>query len=207
MKTKRKMIIAISALAMVILAGVVAVVAVLAAQNVTVKSNLTIKYSVSDIAADVAVKYAVVKTDATSVSFGNAKTVNFDLDGFSSTGTEGFTEITTGLPTGGAGAEASYGEVSIGKDECIILEFTFNNNTVSKGFTATLKDLTTSSDVDIAYGTACSKPSDVDGTSKSNVTVAAGENASGKYYVKISIKEASKTKDVTYTTAFEWTLA
>ena len=49
MNSKKKMIIAISAFAMVILAAVVAVVAVLAAQQVTVKSSFTVTYSVDDI--------------------------------------------------------------------------------------------------------------------------------------------------------------
>ena len=51
MDSKRKMIIAISAFAMVLLATVVAVVAVLAANQVTVNSNIKISYTASSLIA------------------------------------------------------------------------------------------------------------------------------------------------------------
>lgn len=59
MSSKKKIIISLSALALVIVAAVVAVVAVLAAQSVTVQSSLSITYEATDIygAASIDYKY------------------------------------------------------------------------------------------------------------------------------------------------------
>ena len=85
MRTKRKMILAISAFAMLILASVVGVVAVLAAQNVTVNSKVKITYSSIEFEGTVDASYTVLNN--TSVSFnqvtfdgGEAENTNKEVD-------------------------------------------------------------------------------------------------------------------------------
>ena len=79
MNAKKKMIIAISAFAMVILATVVAVIAVLAAQNVTVKSSLNVSYSVEDIHGSARVSYKLGSASTyTTWKIGGKASATFD---------------------------------------------------------------------------------------------------------------------------------
>ncbi len=90
MSSKKKIIISVSALALVIVAAIVAVVAVLAAQQVTLKSNVSISYTVEDIygSADVYVKIGsgdftkVGNTlDLDTLTTGTTENRDPDLDG------------------------------------------------------------------------------------------------------------------------------
>lgn len=65
MSSKKKIIIAISAFALVIMAGVIAVVAVLAAQTVTVESAINLSYNVENVYGSARVTYKII-TDDTS---------------------------------------------------------------------------------------------------------------------------------------------
>ena len=199
MSSKKKMIIAISAFAMVVLAAVVAVVAVLAASSVTVKSSLTINYTVSDVVADVEVYAAKVTNGATTITWGTANTADFGVDGFTTgtgaTGTVGGTEASMALTT-----------FALSKTECVVLKFVFNNNS-SKAFTATLGDISTSGkNVNIFYSNTESGLSSLTSGTKSAVNVAAGADESSTYYVRIAI--ADTTADVSsFAPEFKWTLA
>lgn len=59
MDSRKKMVIALSSLAVIILAGVVAIAAVLAAQNITIKSAVNVSYTANEIAGTVTAKYKV----------------------------------------------------------------------------------------------------------------------------------------------------
>ena len=58
MKTRKKIILATSALVLFIVAGAIAVISVLAAQNVTVQSQITVNYIAKDVWADVILEYS-----------------------------------------------------------------------------------------------------------------------------------------------------
>ena len=73
MNSKKKIIIAVSALAMVLIASVVAVVAVLAAQQVTVQSNVQIVYTTKEIQGSISAYYQV-KGDASRTQIGSTVT-------------------------------------------------------------------------------------------------------------------------------------
>lgn len=208
MNAKKKMIIAISAFAMVILAAVVAVVAVLAAQNVTVKSSLNVSYTVNDVVADVDV-YAAVITNNTTINWGTAKTAVFGVDGYVNADSTGFSGQTS---ADGETSEAntSFDEMEITKKQCVVLKFVFTNKSASRKFTATLGAIsTTGANVNISYlkGEA-TKPEDIAATSSEvlNVNAMGATGDVVTYCVKISI--ADTTKDVTeFKPSFDWTLA
>ncbi len=199
MGSKKKMIIAISAFALVVIATVISVVAVLAATSVTLTTNVTVSYTVSDVVADFKVYAVKVKNNATSINWGTEKVASFGVDGYisgtGSQGTVGEDEATIGLTA-----------VDLLKDECLVLKFVFENNSV-KAFTGTLNHTdTTNQNVTIAYASgSVSKPGDITGTTKSTVSVASGDDKSATYYVKVSISDAKK--NVTdFNPAFAWTL-
>ena len=77
MGSKRKVIVAVSALAMVILGAVIAVVAVLAAQDVTVQSSINITYQANmDVVGSISAEYKM--QDGTEQDLG---TFSFDGTG------------------------------------------------------------------------------------------------------------------------------
>ena len=125
MKTKRKMIIAISAFAMVLLAGVVAVVAVLAASNVTVKSNVSITYTAdANVMGKVTAKYQ--KAGSTEVILFDGTTADKGL--FS--GTEPDNKTIT---------SADCTETIDKTNNTVTFTFTFTNNSTVADYTAVLK--------------------------------------------------------------------
>lgn len=58
MKKRKKLILATSALVLFIVAGAIAVISVLAAQHVTVQSQITVNYIAKDVWADVILEYS-----------------------------------------------------------------------------------------------------------------------------------------------------
>lgn len=200
MSSKKKMIIAISAFAMVVLAAVVAVVAVLAAQQVTVKNSIKISYTVTDVVADIEV-YAVKVENGESITWGTAKKASFDINGYNSTNSSG--------ATGTAGEEeanVTFNEFKLSKNECVVLKFVFTNQS-AKAFTASLKDIDTSNkNINIYYTSTETGLSSITSGDKSDVSVGANAGTSSTYYVRIAI--ADTTKDVSnFEPSFEWTLA
>ena len=71
MNAKRKMIISITALGVVLLAAIVAVVAVLAAQSVTIKSSINVSYNADKIIGTVTAQYQVKNCEATNIGAGS----------------------------------------------------------------------------------------------------------------------------------------
>lgn len=185
MDSKKKIIISVSAFVLVLLATVVAVVSVLAATNVSITSSIKVTYTVDDVVADVAVSAVKVKTNASSITWGTASTEDF------------------GVNYTGTGETISLSDMTLSKDECIVLKFEFNNNG-SKAFTATLTK-PSGSNVNIYYATSESALLSSTTTNPTTVSVASGADKSGTYFAVIKI--ADTTKDATFNSSFVWNLA
>lgn len=188
MSSRKKMIFAVSAFAMIVLASVVTLVSVLAATSVKVDNTITVKYTVTDVICDVEVYVVKVKTNDTSITWGTAK------------GTHNFTHDTaTEQKTFALGSD-----FTLLKDECVLIKFVFNNNG-DLAFKATLSTPKGGTNMAIAYAATASKPADIASSSFAAVSVDSGASASSTYYAKISISDV--TKNATIETSFVWNLA
>ena len=186
MDSKKKMIIAISAFAMVILAAVVGVVAVLAAQQVTVKSSISVSYTASEVAGTVTAKYQVKGGTATNI--GTTGTITFDG---TETGEpeESLTETT--LSISGLSSTNNY----------VDFIFTFTNTGSSK-YTATLTPPTTCTNFNITY--TVPNASGVTKKSDTSFEVAGGTTTAVTYTIRYTIKDVSK--DASLSGDFSWSL-
>ena len=188
MDTKKKVIVSVSAFVVVLVATVVAVVSVLAASKVSFSSSINVTYVVGDVVADVAVSTAKVKTNATSITWGTPKTKNFGID-----------------HSGTAETIALDNYTNIGKDECVVIKFVFNNNS-AKGFTAKLPTPPTGTNMNVFYSTSESGLAALTSGdyNTSGVTVQGGADKSATYYAVIKI--ATPTSNATFNSSFAWTL-
>lgn len=202
MKTKRKMIIAISALAMVILAGVVAVVAVLAASSVTVNSTLKIKYTVADVEATVEVYAAKVAEDEDSIDWGTAKKAVFGIDGLITGSSSGLTSPVANANNASCGFDFSS---DFSKTDCVVMKFVIKNDG-AKAFSAKLDDINPGT-IPVALNykvstTAINDATAISGPYSHIESIAAGSTST--MYVKITLTD--KTGDVTFEPSFDWVL-
>ena len=129
MRTKRKMALAISAFVMLILAGVVSVVAVLAAQNVTLKSSVKVTFTAgANVMGAVTARYKTEK--GTLVTIFNGNSASTGAFSGSETGNSETPHTITG--------EAD--DVSLNADGSSYIEyiFTFTNDSTVADYTATL---------------------------------------------------------------------
>ena len=186
MNSKKKMLIAISSFALIILATVVGVVAVLAAQHITIKSSIKVSYTVDDVVADVEVYAAKVNLSATSINWGTAQTVNFDVDYDNQNG-----------------ETVSFSEFKLGKTECVVLKFVFNNNS-SKGFSATLTK-PAGTNVNIYYASSEAALLGSSSTTPTTVNVSGGIDATASYFAVIKVDD--NTKDASFDGLFAWNMA
>ena len=187
MDAKKKIIMSVAAFAMIIVASVVAVVAVLAAQNVTITNYISVNYVVEDVYANVELSYAIGDSSLT-----NASTLNFTPVANSPLVFNGdnTTAGTLTLPN-----------QTIKKDKALFIKFKFTNNS-AMATRATSKFTITNTNMNVKYGTSVSAitsdtvPTNLDmdslGTSK-------------ECYIKVSVKEANKI--ASYTGDIVWTLA
>ena len=187
MNSKKKIIITLSALAMIVLASVITVVAVLAAQRVTLKNSITVEYKVKDVVCDTSVRYAIV-TNGT-YDWKTAKNANFAYNAESTETTE---------------QELAFGNVSIDKTQCVVIEFTFNNNG-SRAFRGTLNETSSEkTNIKIYYASALNQILTSTTETASAINVEAGDEKSGVYYARIDIDQ--KQFDAKVITNFVWTL-
>lgn len=191
MNAKRKIIISVCAFALIVVATVVSVIAVLAAQQVTIQSSVSVTYTVVDVVADVEV-YAV-ETNATSISswtasnWGTAQTHNFAHN----------TSTTT--------QNLALGDFTPTKDECIVFKFVFNNNG-DKAFKATLTAPTPHSNMNIYYAATQADLLTSTTTAPAQVSVAKGASSTASYFAVVKIKDV--TKEIAKTDLkFSWVLA
>ena len=127
MRTKRKMALAISAFVMLILAGVVSVVAVLAAKNVTLKSSVTVTFTAgANVMGTATAYYQVGKSGSVVDIFGGTTGAKAEFNG----GETGTPEVKKeGLPS-----------VSLDKtNNYITYTFNFTNSSKVANYTAKLK--------------------------------------------------------------------
>ena len=186
MNSKRKVIVAMSAFAMLLLATVVAVVAVLAAQNVTVTSQIRVSYTSNQKAAVVTAKYQISGGTAANLGSGS---ITFD-------GTEASANATKSLTTS---------EVSItgldSSNKYVDFIFTFTNPG-SADYTATLTLPTTNTNFTVSYtkatGTGVSSATDT------SFKLAGGTTSPVTYKVRYTIADVSK--DATLSGLFSWSL-
>lgn len=195
MDSKKKMIIAISAFAMLIVATVVAVVAVLAAQQVTIKSTVNIQYT-----ADA----NVIGSVTASYKQESGTTQNL--------GSKSFTGAETGTPNQDL---TPVGNINFVKETNDFVEFTFefSNTSTVAGYTATLSFTDGTTENGTLTNMTLSSKTSAEGTyseitnvnlaSIGSVTVAKGENAT--FILKVALTDA--TKDAAFTGTLQWTLA
>ena len=184
MSSKKKMIIAISSFAMIILAAVVAVVAVMAAQNVTIKSSINVTYTSSEIAGKVTASYQV-QGASSATSIGAIEYHGTEANGTSTSLNSSKLSITSLTST----------------NKYVDFIFTFTNEG-SKDYTATLT-LPTNSNFTKAYTVPSSG-----GATKVNDTsfkVAGGTTTAVTYKVRFTITDVSK--DASISGNFSWALA
>lgn len=185
MNSKKKMIIAISAFAMVILAAVVAVVAVLAAQQVTVKSSFTVTYSVDDI-------------------FGFAK-ASYKLEGDSSY-TEWLTE-TEFDDTLVSGPTLTDPDINFTKSQrYVIIKFEFKKTSASvENFTAKLNySATDTTNITVTYGTSEDAISSAAKATMFDATI--NSTSYHTFFVKIALTNNDTTVDASFAGEFNWLL-
>lgn len=185
MDSKKKMIIAISAFAMVILAAIVAVVAVLAAQQVTIKSSINVTYTSSEVAAKVTAHYQVKGGEETAI--GN--TIEFD-------GTETGADATKDMNT----SELKINSLT-SENNYVDFIFTFTNEGQSE-YTATLTLPATLENFDVTYSVP-----NTDGATKildTSFTVAGNTTTPVEYIITFTIKDVAKNAKLAGN--FSWSL-
>lgn len=183
MDSKKKMIIAVSSFAMIILATVVAIVAVLAAQSVTIQSSINVSYTSSEIAGTVTASYQV-KGAATPTLIGEKPYYGTELGTPTDTLGEGATTIT------GLTKENNY----------VDFIFTFTN-TGSSEYTATLT-VPTSTNFTASYTVP-----NANGATKLSDTsfkIAGNTTTPVTYVIRMTISDVSKDANISGT--FAWNL-
>lgn len=178
MSSKKKIIVSISSFAILIMAVVIAVVAVLAAQSITVKSSVNVTYTAKEVAAKVTSKYKIGDT-GTLTNIGSGS-ISFD-------GTEDLTNNTqtTGTITSSTDLTST--------NNYIEFVFTFTNEGDAE-YTATLTLPATVDNFEATYtvpNTAgATKVTDTSFRLKGKTTTAV------EYKVKFKIKDVSKNAEL-----------
>lgn len=197
MKSKKKLIVALSIAGVVLLAAIVSVVAVLAAATQNVTTGVNVTYSVTDVSATVGAKYKIatdtaVASNPATVAFAPADattTKNLELSDISLT--SGKTYVT--------------------------FEYMFKND-AQKAFKVYLKGLPTATNMNITYATSTTAVTDMaDGltfatcsavetaTASNQIASVDGTIGSTTYvYIKVSI--ADLTKAASFVGDFAWEL-
>ncbi len=183
MSSKKKMIIAICAFALVVVATIVSVVAVLAAQRVTIKSSINISYNVEHI-------------------FGSAKvSYKQGADGYAAWNNAANQAVTTFDANTGDQTEFTLAAVPFSLTEAkpsVTLKFEFQKtNTSVEDFTVGLKaDVTTLDNIEFKYGTSETPTDSITATGNDQVLLnTATVSETGEnwyvYYVTITIKDTT----------------
>ena len=187
MNSKKKLIIAFSAFALIVISGIISVVAVLAAQNVTIKSNISVTYTSHEVAGVVTAHYQVKNGTKTKLGGDTNGAVSFDGSETGDDATEDMTNVTiTGLSSA---------------NNYIDFIFTFTN-AGSAAYTATLTAPTTVTN----FTTSVTKPT---GASVSNVgdykfTLAGNTTTPVTYTIRYTITEVAKNSSINGN--FSWSL-
>jgi hypothetical protein len=188
MNAKKKLIITACSFAMVILAAVVAIIAVLAAQNVTIKSSINITYSADDIYGSVRTSYKL-EGDADYTAWG--ETITFDEQ------TEQNSESTLDDPKFKLTSNKSY----------VIIKFDFKKkNADVDNFSVELQySSTKATNIAVTYGTDEDNISNVATSTMFSGTEISTSADYTSLYVKIAIE--SVEKDADFSGDFTWSLS
>ena len=185
MDSKRKMIISITIFAVAILAVVITIVSVLAAQNVTVNSSINVHYTSSQKAAKVTAKYQVAGGSLTDLG-----SIEFEGD---ETGTDATKDLTGGVKT-----------ISGLSDTNNWVEFVFTfTNEGSSEYTATLTLPSTVENFTISYTHA----SGVGVSSATDTSFVLAGNTTTPVEYKIKFTIGVVADDATLNGDFEWVLS
>lgn len=198
MKSKKKLIVALSIAGVVLLAAIISVVAVLAAGTQNVSSGVTVKYSVTDVAATVGAKYkvgsnAAVASNPATVAFGAAET-----------------ETTKSL--------AFADEISLSSTTTYVtFEYMFEND-AAKSFKVYLKGMPAVDNMNVTYATSTTAVEDMSSglsfatlqtvatANATNNIASVGENIDDKVYIYIKAEIADVTKGASFIGDFDWQL-
>jgi len=188
MNSKRKMIVAISAFAMLLLATVVAVVAVLAAQQVSVTSKINISYTAdANVIGSISGTCKQNGVDTTAVSMGST---TFD-GGTTATGT--LTEMNRTL-------------TSTNKE--VEFVFSFTNTSTVANYTATLSFVGTVTNVTMQSKTTGSYSTVTNTTNLASITVNKHNGTSaGTGTISFKVTLTDSLKDAAFNGTFTLTLA
>ena len=195
MKSKKKLIIALSSFAFVLVAAVVTVTAVLAAANQAITSNVTVRYSAKQVAGTVSATYQVgseaavdMTTDGTSAG---AKSITYTGNETNKPGTLAPLDVITL-----AAKEDTVNDKLVGETVTFTFKFT---NTGSADYTATVSYAGTQENVDVVYDSELTA-----GESNTHyVVVGAGETVS----VTITVTVINVALDAEFAGNFGWALA
>ncbi len=190
MSSKKKMIIAICAFALVVVATIVSVVAVLAAQSVTINSTINVQYTSNEVAAKVTAHYQVANGTRTKMGGDDNGMITFYG---TETGAEATQSMTgeSGLTISGLTSENNY----------IDFIFTFTNDGDAE-YTATL---TLPNDVENFGITYPTKPDTMVGGSDVSFTVPGNTTDAVTYTIRYTITTISNDAHIKGT--FAWVLA
>ena len=171
MNSKKKIVVAISAFALIIMATIVSVVAVLAAQKVTITSSVSVSYTSVEVDGAFTAHYQV--KNGTKTSIGSA---TFQAE---DSGTEADPLLRDAGTANGITLTSANNHVDF--------IFTFTN-TGSAAYTATVTLPTTSSGLTVSYPT---KPSTMVSGSNTSFTVAGKTTTPVTYTVRYTISDVA----------------
>ena len=206
--SKKKLIIAVTVIGVVLLAAIVSVVAVLAAGQQAVTSQVSVTYSVTDVSATVSARY---KVKGAAVVTPDNNEITFTADQQTTTGAINFTDnddSTTNTP-------ATIGLSSTG--DYVIFEYKFDNNS-SKAFNVYLTAVPTADNMTLTIATSATEVADmeegldftaidtVQTPTADNATTSVAGGADSVSYVYIKAKINNLNASASLAGAFGWTL-
>ena len=195
MKSKKKLIVALSSFAFVLVAAVVTVTAVLAAANQAITSNVTVRYSAKQVAGTVSATYQV----------GSGDVLNMTTTGKA----DGATSITySGNETNKPGTLAPLDVITLAAKEDTVndklvgetVTFTFKfTNTGSAEYTATVSYAGTEENVAVVYDSELTA-----GEGNTHYIVVGADKT---VEVTITVTVVNVALDAEFAGAFGWALA
>ncbi len=201
MKSKKKLIVAASVIGAVLLAAIVSVVAVFAAPQQNVGSQVKVTYSVIDVAATVNAKYgyaAVKASGETTTTFTQIGTdaTTFDSEDAESTATYDITSL----------------ELNSTTQRYVVFEYSFKNlSSIAMKVTGTTP--TTINNMTVQYAVKTEAAANVQaardfadwkGTLEETSLASIAQNNTAYVYIMVSVTDL--TKGAEYSGNFAWTL-
>ncbi len=173
--SKKRLAITISSLCIAVVAVICSVVAIFAAANQGVQSTFKVTYKATNVAATVSAKYTVKNESAV-----NLGSLTIDAAADQTTYSSLSTENEIGLSA---------------KNNEVVFQYTFTNNSSSNSIVATLADGADQENVTVQYAQATSADAELTyGSSLGEVNIP----ADGTVYVYIKVKISNTANDAHY---------